>query len=385
MIAVFGSTGSVGRSTLQVIRENGISVFALCAGSNLDLLIQQVEEFKPLVVSVESERSAGALRERFAGRDIEFLFGRDSLERIVSSDLCEILVSAMTGTVSLSATIKALELGKRVLLANKESLVSAGKLFMEAARKGVLIPIDSEHSGIFQSLRICGSRGCSQIDLDELRVRKLILTASGGAFRDVPRGVLSKITIAQASHHPNWSMGQKITIDSSTMMNKALEFIEARWLFNARLEQIDVLIHPQSIVHSLVEYEDNSVIACLSQPDMRVAIASGLAFPGRIKSGASPLDLTMNSLVFQSLDNNKFPAINLARQALKEDESTKPLILNAANQTAVDLFCRGRITFDQIITLVAKALEDVGGSVSTIDDVPALEEETRSFVHQLIS
>jgi 1-deoxy-D-xylulose-5-phosphate reductoisomerase len=348
-VSLLGSTGSIGVSTLDVVagQPDEFSVVALAAGRNVPLLAKQIERFRPALAAVIDEGHARELRRKLgAGNATEILFG-DEGYREVARAAADTVVSAMVGAAGLLPTLEAIDAGRQIALANKETLVMAGHLVLRRAReRGVeLLPVDSEHSAIFQCLQ--GNR--------REEVRRIILTASGGPFLNTPKAELARVTPAQALRHPNWAMGQKITIDSATMMNKALEIIEAGWLFGLPGTGIDVLIHPQSIVHSLVEYRDGSVIAQMGVPDMRLPIAYALSYPKRMKRNDKPLDLAQTALTFLHPDHDRFPALGLAYTAIANG-GTAPAVLNSANEEAVTAFIAGRIPFDRIVPLVAEVL-----------------------------
>jgi 1-deoxy-D-xylulose-5-phosphate reductoisomerase len=350
-LSILGSTGSIGVSTLEIIAAHPeqFRVVALTAGYNLDLFQQQVRTFNPEIVSVVNADDAERLRQTLGADAPEILSGVEGLIACASHPDVDMAVSAIVGAAGLVPTMAAIEAGKDIALANKETLVTAGSLVMNAIEKaGVkLYPVDSEHSAIFQSLE--GHR--------ERDVRRLILTASGGPFRDRNPDTFGEITLEDALAHPNWNMGRKITIDSATMMNKGLEVIEAHWLFNLPGEQIDVHIHPQSIVHSMVEYVDGSVIAQLGIPDMKTPIAYALSYPERLTLDLPPLDLCqLGKLTFQPPDLKQFPCLDLAYQALAEGGSA-PAVLNAANEIVVGAFLDRRIGFTDIPDLIRATLD----------------------------
>ena len=351
-LAVLGATGSIGASTLDVVAAHPerYRVFALSAHGSADALLDLCRIHRPRFAVLSGVGEDGLVRARFKELKVELLFGARALEELVTHADCHAVMAAIVGGAGLRSTLAAVSAGKRVLLANKEALVMAGPLVMRAARESgaQLVPVDSEHNAVFQ----CFSNKDS--------VRKIILTASGGPFRATPLEKLATVTPEEACAHPNWVMGRKISVDSATMMNKGLEVIEARWLFDLPVERIEVLVHPQSIVHSLVEYVDGSVIAQLSNPDMRVPIAYALAYPERIASGAQPLDLAMlRSLAFEKLDLQRFPCLQLAYAALRAG-GTAPAVLNAANEVAVEAFLARRIPF----TAIPAVIEDTLGGVA---------------------
>ena len=352
-IAILGSTGSIGRSSLQVIEEypDLFQVVALAAGRNIDLLAEQIHRFRPKIAAVLDQRLAKDLVSNLkAETRVEVLVGLEGYGRVASYDDADLVLSAMVGAAGLRPTLSAIRAGKNVALANKETLVMAGALVMEEARLNqiTLLPVDSEHNAIFQALE-----GHRREDL-----KRILLTASGGPFLNVPTKELEAVTPAQALAHPNWSMGAKITIDSATLMNKGLEVIEAKWLFDIPVEKIDVHIHPQSIVHSMVEYVDGSVIAQMGIPDMRIPIAYALAYPERVELNLQPLDLfALHTLTFQRPDLSRFPCLNLAFAACNAG-GTMPTVLNAANEVAVQAFLDNRIPFKGIATLVSQAMQE---------------------------
>ncbi|MCK4762664.1 MAG: 1-deoxy-D-xylulose-5-phosphate reductoisomerase [Candidatus Aminicenantes bacterium] len=348
-IALLGSTGSIGVNALRVIGGNRekYRLLTLSAGENIDLLARQVSEFSPQVVSVKDKKSAAKLKEIFPGQKI--YYGAEGLLEAVSHPQVDTMISAITGTTALPATLQSIKNNQRICLANKETLVAAGDLINEklARSSAELIPIDSEQSAIFQSI------GLNHKDA----IRKIILTASGGPFFKKSKADFSKITTAEALAHPTWSMGAKITIDSATLMNKALEIIEAFFLFKLKPEQIDVIIHPQSIIHSMVEFIDSSVIAQLSLPDMKIPILYSLSYPDRVDfNGAEKLDFSkLGKLEFHRVDTEKFSSIGMARYVLDQGGNSGA-VFNAANEVAVDYFLQGKITFRQIFSVVEEVL-----------------------------
>jgi len=348
-VAVLGSTGSIGTQTLDVVSREpeAFEVVGLAAGTGVDKLVEQALRFRPSVVSVATrelaDRAAAALPD-----DIRVVCGGEGLIEVAAGTGADTVVCALTGSVGLASTLAAIDAGAAIALANKETLVTAGHLVMKrAAEKGVpILPVDSEHSAIFQCLN----------GEDRGAVRRLIVTASGGSFRDRTRDQLRNVTVEDALKHPNWSMGAKVTIDSATMANKGLEVIEAHWLFDLPYEQIDVLLHPESIVHSMVEFADTSVIAQLGNPDMRVPIQYALTYPHRRPSPAQPLDLIKaGSLHFRAIDDERFPCLRLAYAAGKAG-GTAPAVFNAANETAVARFLKGELPFLAIETVIERVL-----------------------------
>jgi 1-deoxy-D-xylulose-5-phosphate reductoisomerase len=351
-LALFGATGSIGKSTLDVVARHGerYRVFALTANGSAERLLELCRQHRPRYAVLSGMAEDRALRRRFAESGTELLFGSAALELVAGHVETQAVMAGIVGAAGLASTLAAVRAGKRVLLANKEALVMAGALVMRTARQSgaELLPVDSEHNAVFQ----CFS--------DKRFVRKIVLTASGGPFRTKPVETLAAVTPDEAVAHPNWVMGRKISVDSATMMNKGLEVIEARWLFDLEPERIEVLIHPQSIVHSLVEYADGSVLAQLSNPDMRVPIANALAYPERIDSGAQSLKLSeIKNLSFEQPDLARFPCLALAYDALRAG-GTAPAVLNAANEVAVEAFLAGRLSF----TGIPQVIEDVLGAVA---------------------
>jgi 1-deoxy-D-xylulose-5-phosphate reductoisomerase len=355
-LAVLGATGSIGASTLDVVgaHRDRYRVFALSAHGSGDALLELCRVHRPRFAVLSGMAEDRALRGRFGELNVELLFGGAALEAVASHPDCNAVMAAIVGAAGLPSTLAAARAGKRVLLANKEALVMAGALVIRAARDSgaELVPVDSEHNAVFQ----CFSNKNS--------VKKIILTASGGPFRATPLEKLEAVTPEEACAHPNWVMGRKISVDSATMMNKGLEVIEACHLFELPAERIEVLIHPQSIVHSLVEYVDGSVIAQLSNPDMRVPIAYALAHPERIASGARPLDLAaLKSLAFERLDPERFPCLGLAHAALRAG-GTAPAVLNAANEVAVEAFLSRRIRFTAIAAVIEDTLNGIAAAAA---------------------
>lgn len=358
-ITVLGSTGSVGVSTLDVVARHPdrFRVVALTANGNAERLAEQCRRFQPSYAAMADRQAALRLGDLLAGmREApRILSGVPGLEEVASLPETHYVMAAIVGAAGLRPTLAAARAGKRVLLANKESLVMAGALFMGAvADSGAeLLPIDSEHNAVFQCLPV----GFRQGELPALGVERILLTASGGPFRDWPAGRLAAVTPEQACAHPVWSMGRKISVDSATLMNKGLEVIEACWLFGTGPERVQVVVHPQSVIHSLVQYRDGSVLAQLGNPDMRTPIAHALAWPDRLESGVAPLDLfRVGPLEFQEPDLQRFPCLGLAFQAARAGESA-PATLNAANEVAVAAFLEGRLGFQQIAQLVDRTLQ----------------------------
>jgi 1-deoxy-D-xylulose-5-phosphate reductoisomerase len=378
-ISVLGSTGSIGVSTLDVIAEfpEQFRVGALSAGRQIDLLAQQVRRFQPDIVSIADPDQVPLLQELLVGCPVEIVAGVEGAVRCATHPDVTMVVSAIVGAAGLVPTLAAIEAGKNIALANKETLVTAGALVMDAVkRNGVqLLPVDSEHCAIYQSLQ---GHQCRDI-------RRLILTASGGPFREFSEEQLAHVTLEQALAHPNWSMGAKISIDSATMMNKGLEVIEAYWLFNVPAEQIDVHIHPQSIVHSMVEYVDGSVVAQLGIPDMKTPIAYALSWPDRLPLSLPPLDLCqIADLSFSRPDLKRFPCLQLAYDALKAGGSA-PIVLNAANEVAVESFLQQKIHYLDISSVIRQVLDQhCVEPVHQVDDVLHHDRQARRIARQLI-
>ena len=368
-LTVLGSTGSIGTSTLDVVARHPerFEVFALSAATQVDLLLQQCAQFRPRYAVMASASHAAKLAEKLQANSLptQVIQAQDALEIIASHDEVDAVMAAIVGAAGLAPCLAAARAGKRLLLANKEALVVGGGLFMQTVRDGgaTLLPIDSEHSAIFQCLPEDPATWSDRVD-------SILLTASGGPFRQRDPATLAQITPDQACAHPNFSMGRKISVDSATMMNKALEVIEARWLFDLHPDQIKVVIHPQQIIHSMVQFKDASILAQLGTPDMRVPIACGLSWPERITSGASKLDFsTLSALAFEDADAIRFPGLHLSWQALKAAEGTTA-VLNAANEVAVGAFLSGRLRFDHIHAVNLATLDAV--SPSKPDSLAAL-------------
>lgn len=383
-LTVLGSTGSIGTSTLDVVRRHPASyeVFALSAATQVDVMLAQCAEFKPRYAVMASAVHAKGLADKLQSNGLvtQVLQAQDALEQIASHPEVDAVMGAIVGAAGLSPCLAAAKAGKRLLLANKEALVVGGALFMETvhAHGCTLLPIDSEHSAIFQCLPEDRSTWRARID-------SLLLTASGGPFRQRDPATLAEITPAQACKHPNFSMGRKISVDSATMMNKALEVIEARWLFDVEPDQIKVVIHPQQIVHSMVQFKDASILAQLGTPDMRVPIACGLAWPERIESGVAPLDFTaLAGLTFEEADAQRFPGLHLSWQALKAPEGTTA-VLNAANEVAVAAFLSGQLRFDRIHAVNLETLSAVTPpQPRNVGDLLALNDEARSVATEVL-
>jgi len=373
-IAILGSTGSIGTQTLDIIRKQpGLKVTALSAGRNTKLLEEQIREFHPGLVSVQDEDSAKDLRVRISDLDTKVVFGMDGLLDVATEPASELLVTAIVGMIGLRPTVAAIKAGKNIALANKETLVTAGHIIMPLAKEyGVsILPVDSEHSAIFQCLQ-----GESMNPID-----KILLTASGGPFRGRKTEELRQMKAADALKHPNWSMGKKITVDSATLVNKGLEMIEAGWLFSVGADQIEVVVHPQSIIHSAVQYADGAVIAQLGIPDMHLPIQYALFYPDRKPLPQEKLDLfALGSLTFERPDEETFRGLALARKAMKTGGNL-PTVLNAANERAVALFLQDRIPFLKIAEIIEESMENI-----PFIEAPDLSQilETEALVYERI-
>jgi len=386
-ITVLGATGSIGLSTLDVIARHPdrYQVFGMSGFSRLPELLALCIKHRPRVAVVPDERAAAQLQVdlQTAGLDTEVWVGEQGLCQMASAPEVDAVMAAIVGAAGLRPTLAAVQAGKKILLANKEALVMTGDLFMQAVHRSgsVLLPIDSEHNAIFQCLPQDYARG-----LGAVGVRRILLTASGGPFRETPLELLQHVTPEQACAHPNWSMGRKISVDSASMMNKGLELIEACWLFDAKPRQVEVVIHPQSVIHSLVDYVDGSVLAQLGNPDMRTPIANALAWPERIDSGVAPLDLfAVARLDFERPDEQRFPCLRLCREAAEAGNSA-PATLNAANEVAVAAFLDGRIRYPQIAHLIEDVLSNEPViAVNELDAVFAVDSQARLRAEQWLS
>jgi 1-deoxy-D-xylulose-5-phosphate reductoisomerase len=378
-LSILGSTGSIGRSTLSVVEKypERFTVVALAAGNNVELFEQQIRQFKPSIVSVISERSADDLKKRCSDLSVRIFTGVEGMIQVASADEADITVSAIVGTAGLVPTMAAIHAGKDIALANKEVLVTAGELVMSACRsRGVrILPVDSEHSAIFQ----CLLAGAS------VDIKKLVLTASGGPFRSLAKKEFARITTAQALNHPNWSMGRKITIDSATLMNKGLEVIEARWLFDIAPGKITVLVHPQSIVHSMVEYHDGAVVAQLGMPDMKGPIAYALSYPERLPGVSPALDLArVGTLTFEEPDLDRFPCLAYAVEALQTGGSM-PAVLSAANEVAVSYFLEEDIRYADIARVIRSTMDaHTPSNIGTVEDALRADLWARQEAEKII-
>ena len=387
-VTLLGSTGSIGVSTLNVLAQHPekYRVYALTANRSVDSLFEQCQQFKPEIAVMLDASAAQQLEEKIkaADLDIQVLSGVDALVQVAESQHTDYVMAAIVGAAGLLPTLAAARAGKHILLANKEALVMSGGLFMREVEENgaTLLPVDSEHNAIWQCLPVGNQQ---QHHFEGKGVRRIILTASGGPFRDYALADLEDVTPEQAVAHPNWSMGQKISVDSATMMNKGLEVIEAHWLFGLPSEQIDVLLHRQSIIHSMVDYVDGSVLAQMGNPDMRTPIANALAWPNRIDSGVAPLDLAAaGRLDFSVADHQHFPCLALAYRAL-EAGGTSTAILNAANEIAVEAFLNKQIKFTQIPKIIEQVLDKIpASSGETLDQVLADDLKARQLAEELV-
>ncbi len=374
-IGILGSTGSIGTQTLEIVRENAdMQVVALAAGSNVSLMEKQIREFKPVLSVMWSEKAAQDLKTRVADLNVKVLSGMEGLLALAVLEEMEVLVTAIVGMIGIRPTIAAIEAGKTIALANKETLVTAGHIIMPlAARRGIpILPVDSEHSAIFQSMN----------GEDRGKVEKILLTASGGPFRGKKREELFDITAEDALKHPNWSMGRKVTIDSATLVNKGLEVIEAKWLFHVEPEKIQVIVHPQSIIHSMVEYVDGAVIAQLGVPDMKLPIQYALTYPCRRPMNGKKIDFyELASLTFEKPDTETFRGLSMAYDAIRAGGSM-PTVYNAANEKAVNLFLSREIGFLEIYDLIRGAMENHKVIADpSVDEILETEAETYEFIN----
>ena len=390
-MTLLGSTGSIGVSTLDVVsrHRDKYDIYALTANNNVDVMLQQCLAWQPQFAVMSDETSAAQLRKKLANETlaITVLQGVSGLQQVASDSAVDCVVAAIVGAAGLLPTMAAAKTGKRILLANKEALVMSGQLFIDtvAANDAQLLPVDSEHNAIFQCMpQTCHGRSLQKNDDG---VQKLLLTASGGPFRTMATRDLSKVTPEQAVAHPNWDMGRKISVDSATMMNKGLELIEAYWLFGIAVDNIDVVIHPQSIVHSMVTYNDGSVLAQLGNPDMRTPIANALAWPERIASGVEPLDIfAVAKLEFERPDLDHFPCLRLCYEVIKTG-GTASTVLNASNEIAVEAFLAKKIAFTDIAKVVETTLSkaDISSDVSSLERILVADESARRIASGLVS
>lgn len=373
-IAILGSTGSIGTQTLEIVRENpDLEVVGLAAGANIDLFERQVREFQPKLVSLQSEAACRELRTRLADMQVAVVCGMDGLIQIAEMEESQVLVTAIVGMIGIRPTIAAIQKGKDIALANKETLVTAGHIIMPLAKeRGVsILPVDSEHSAIFQSLQ----------GENRERVSRLLITASGGPFRGKTREQLETVRLEDALHHPNWSMGNKITIDSATLVNKGLEVMEAKWLFGVDLDQIQVVVHPQSIIHSMVEYVDGGIMAQLGMPDMKLPIQYALFYPDRRPMKGERVDFyALGSITFERPDMETFTGLKLAMRAAGEGGSV-PTVFNAANEKAVSLFLNKKIRFLQIAEIIEMCMDAHKRiEAPNVEEILASEQETYELI-----
>ncbi|BDH19701.1 MULTISPECIES: 1-deoxy-D-xylulose-5-phosphate reductoisomerase [Providencia] len=391
-LTILGSTGSIGTNTLSVVRQNPekFQIVALVAGKNVTEMAKQCLEFNPKYASMADESSAKALKTILTENNCktEVLSGKQAAIDLAGLDDADQVMSAITGVAGLLPTLAAIRKGKRILLANKESLITSGRLFFNEIRKhnATVFPIDSEHNAIFQSLPEIIQLNLGFADLSASGISSIVLTGSGGPFRDTPLSHLDNVTPDEACNHPNWSMGRKISVDSATMMNKGLEYIEACYFFNASAEQMEVIIHPQSVIHSMVRYKDGSVIAQLGTPDMRTPISYSMAYPKRIMSGAKPLDFaTLSSLTFVQPDYQRYPCLKLAIDACHQGQAATTA-LNGANEMTVAAFLEGKIRFTDIAKINRNVLDSqVFSEPVSIEEVLEIDERARKNAEKIIA
>ena len=390
-VTLLGATGSIGTSTLDVLRrhKDEFKLHAVAASSSVDKMVAIVQEFKPERVAMHNEKSAQELSKRLkdSGLYAEVLAGAQGVEEVAGDGAADVVVGAIVGAAGLKPVIAAVRSGCVIALANKEALVMSGQIFFETVKKygSKVLPVDSEHSAIFQCLPYEAQTNLGYCDLKQANVNKILLTGSGGPFRDSPLESLKTVTAAQAIAHPVWSMGPKISVDSATMMNKGLEFIEARYLFNATDDDIKVVIHPQSVIHSMVSFTDGAILAQLGQPDMRTHIAVALGFHQRLTSGVDMLDFEkLSELTFRTPDFVRYPCLKLAMQASKSGQGATTC-LNAANEVAVDAFLHSKIGYLDIATVVDGVLQKVNvGSLSSIDEVLDTDRQAREIAKSIV-
>lgn len=390
-VTLLGATGSIGTSTLDVLRrhKDEFKLHAVAASSSVDKMVAIVQEFKPERVAMHNEKSAQELSKRLkdSGLYAEVLAGAQGVEEVAGDGAADVVVGAIVGAAGLKPVIAAVRTSCVIALANKEALVMSGQIFFETVKKygSKVLPVDSEHSAIFQCLPYEAQTNLGYCDLKQANVNKILLTGSGGPFRDSPLESLKTVTAAQAIAHPVWSMGPKISVDSATMMNKGLEFIEARYLFNATDDDIKVVIHPQSVIHSMVSFTDGAILAQLGQPDMRTPIAVALGFPQRLTSGVDMLDFEkLSELTFRTPDFVRYPCLKLAMQASKSGQGATTC-LNAANEVAVDAFLHSKIGYLDIATVVDGVLQKVNvGSLSSIDEVLDTDRQAREIAKSIV-
>ncbi|MCW9732414.1 1-deoxy-D-xylulose-5-phosphate reductoisomerase [Avibacterium sp. 20-15] len=390
-LVILGSTGSIGTSTLSVIAHNPekYQVFALVGGRNVQLMLEQCVKFQPTFAALDDESAAKNLKEKLTalGMKTQVLSGQQAICELASHPEADQVMAAIVGAAGLLPTLAAVQAGKRVLLANKESLVTCGQLFIDEVKKShaQLLPVDSEHNAIFQSLPPQAQEKIGFCPLQELGISKIVLTGSGGPFRYTDLTEFEHITPEQAVAHPNWSMGKKISVDSATMMNKGLEYIEARWLFNATADEMEVIIHPQSIIHSMVRYIDGSVIAQMGNPDMRTPIAETMAYPQRTFAGVAPLDFyQLNGLTFLQPDYQRYPCLKLAIDAFAAGQYATTA-MNAANEISVEAFLNRQIKFTDIAFVNQQVVENITPQqIQSIDDVLEVDKKARGVAWKII-
>lgn len=379
-IVILGSTGSVGTQALDIIRQarERFNIIGLSCNSSLDKIVDQVEEFNPKYVAVYDEKNFQALKSMLAHKETKVLSGMNGLIEMATADEVDVVLTSVVGNIGLVPTIEAIKAGKDIALANKETLVTSGSIIMPLAEEmGVqILPVDSEHSAIFQCLN----------GEPKKSIKRILLTASGGAFRDLSKEEINHKKAKDALKHPNWSMGRKITIDSATLMNKGLEFIEAYWLFDVATDQIEVVVHPQSIIHSMVEFKDHSIMAQLGTPDMRVPIIYALDFPNRYDNNVEALDFTkLNKLTFDTPDYNRFPCLRLAMDAI-EVGGTVPTVLNASNEILVEAYLNDTIGFYDIPEIIGSCISRIDNIIKpTLEDILAVDHESRQLAYSLIA
>ncbi len=397
-IAILGSTGSIGTQTLDVVRSNSdCQAVALAAGSNVIKMEEQIREFHPSLVAMWTEEAASDLRTRIADLDVKVVSGMEGLLEVAAVPQSEVLVTAIVGMIGIKPTIAAIEAGKDIALANKETLVTAGHIIMPLAREcgAAILPVDSEHSAIFQSMSVDGRVSAEKAAAEQVCaggtgkkacIEKILLTASGGPFRGRTRQQLADIRVEDALRHPNWSMGPKVTIDSSTLVNKGLEVMEAKWLFGVELDKIQVVVHPQSIIHSAVQYTDGAIIAQMGIPDMKLPIQYALFYPERRYLGGKRVDLfDLGQLTFERPDTKVFPGLALAYRAA-ETGGSMPTVFNAANEKAVALFLEGKIPYLGIGELIEKAMDQHHLIANpTVEDILAVEQQTYEYMQEGLS
>lgn len=391
-ITILGSTGSIGANTLDIIKNHPekFQAYALTGNQNVQKMFEQCLVVRPQYAAMANEEAAQKLKKQIkeVGLATEVVAGITEINQLAAAPEVDQVMSAIVGSAGLLPTLAAIKRGKRVLLANKESLVTCGRLFMEAVHtyNAMLLPVDSEHNAIFQSMPVSLQYPLGRASLSTAGISQIILTGSGGPFRDRCPEEMHKIQVAEAISHPNWRMGKKISVDSATMMNKGLEYIEARWLFNARAEEMEIVIHPQSIIHSMVRYRDGSVIAQLGNPDMRIPIGHALGYPHRITTPTTPLDFTaMPALTFSKPDIDKYPCLRLAILAFEQGQAATT-ILNATNEIAVDAFLKGHIDFMQIADYIDTVLSSyVPKEPTCVDDVLAIDQQSRQITIDILN